>query len=188
MPSEEHQLIAKAQQGDRTALNLLISRYWQPVYRLAYYKTGNQDDAQEIAQDTFLKVFGALSRYKHMEASFKTYLSRITINLVNDYWRKKGRVPPIIDIDAYKEPLFDPAAKPEDQALGSERREEIAALIAMLPAEQRRVVELRIIESLSVAETALIINKTEAAVKMLQQRALKKLRQLFVERDIDMVH
>lgn len=181
---DEKALVAKAQQGDKAALEQLITAYWQPVFRLACLKTGNADEAQEIAQETFLKVFRALPGYRETTASFKTYLGRIAINLINDYWRKKGRTPPVVSMADYREPLADPAPLPEDHLLLRERRESIHKAVTMLPDEQRQAVELRIFAGLPLQETARIMGKTEAAVKMLQQRALKNLRRLFVERGI----
>lgn len=182
--TDEKSLIAKAQQGDKAALEQLIAGYWQPVYRLACLKTGNGDDAQEIAQETFLKAFRALPGYRETNASFKTYLGRIALNLITDFWRKKGRSPQVVALADFQEPLADPAPLPEDSALSRERRESIGRVVALLPDEQRRTVELRIFAALSVQETARLMGKTEAAVKMLQQRALRNLRRLFDEHGI----
>ncbi|SDF64532.1 RNA polymerase sigma factor [Sporolituus thermophilus] len=182
--TDEQALIAKAQAGDRESLNTLILAYWQPVYRLVYHKVGHADDAQEITQETFLKALRALPRYRQTNANFKTYLGRIALNLITDFWRKKGRTPPLIDIAEYEQPLLDDGAKPEEAAIYSERQQEVARLVHKLPPEQRQAVELRIVIGLSVREAAAIMGKTEAALKMLQQRALKNLRKMFVEQGI----
>lgn len=182
--SEDNILIARARQGDEASINTLITRYWQPVYRLACLKTGNVDDAQELTQETFFKALRALPGYKDTGASFKTYLGRIAINLITDYWRKKGRMPQIVDIATYQEPLVDRNELPEEQTLSREMRERIGTLLGLLPPEQRQTVELRILAGLSVQETSRLIGKSEAAVKMLQQRGLKNLRRLFEEHGI----
>lgn len=182
--TDESSMIERARQGDQAALNGLVLKYWQPVYRLACRKIGNSDDAQEITQETFFKALRALPNYKETGASFQTYLGRIALNLVNDYWRKKGRTPQIVDIADYQEPLIDTAGSPEQHTLTLELREAMARLVAMLPPEQRQTVELRIVAGLSVQETARLLEKTEAAVKMLQQRGLKNLRRLFEEHGI----
>lgn len=182
--TDENELIAKAQQGEKQALNTLVSLYWQPVYRLIYYKIGHVEDAQELTQETFFKAFRSLPRYQQGDASFKTYLGRIALNLVNDFWRKKGRSPQIIDIAEYQDPLVDTGIKPEEAALETEQQQEIAKLVQLLPDEQRQAVEMRIIAGLSIREVARIMGKTEPALKMLQQRALKNLKKMFVERGI----
>lgn len=180
----EQALILDAKNGDREALNILIENYWQPIYRLVCYKVGNSEDAQELTQDTFLRAFRSLERYQDTGASFKTYLGRIALNLVTDFWRKKGRAPQIVDIAEYQEPLSDSAAKPDEAAISAEQQQEIVGLISSLPNDQRQAVELRIVAGLSVREAANIMGKTEPALKMLQQRALKNLRKLCVERGI----
>ncbi len=182
--TDDRSLIAKAQQGDKAALEMLIARYWQAVFRLACLKTGNGEDAQEITQETFLKAFRALPGYRETNASFKTYLGRIALNLITDFWRKKGRSPQVVALADFTEPLADPAPLPEDSVLSREQRESIGRMVAMLPAEQRQTVELRIFAALSLQETAKAMGKSEAAVKMLQQRALRNLRRLFEEHGI----
>lgn len=179
--ADENVLIAKAQSGDRESLNTLVERYWQPLYRFIYYKVGHTEDAQELTQETLLKAFRALANYKPTNATFKTYLGRIALNLITDFWRKKGRTPPVIDIAEYEQPLIDIAAQPDEAVVQSEHQQQMAELIRQLPDEQRQAVELRIMAGLSVREAATIMGKTEAALKMLQQRALKNLRKLCVE-------
>ena len=177
-------MIAKAKEGDRSALNALVVSHWPYVYRLALAKTGNPDDAQEIAQDTFLRALAALPRYKEMSATFKTYLSRIALNLITDYYRKRGRTPQVVDIDEYNVPIIDTGSRPDEAVISTERRLEVAKLLALLPDEQRQVVDLRIIQGVAVADAARIMGKSAAAVKMLQQRALKKLKDMLIERGI----
>lgn len=103
---------------------------------------------------------------------------------MTDYWRKKGRTPPVIDIAEYQMPIVDTGLRPEEAALDHERQEEMSRLVRLLPDDQRRAVELRIIAGLSVKEAADMMGKTEAALKMLQQRALKSLRRMFQDQEV----
>ena len=180
----EQQMISKAQSGDRDSLNALVSGYWQPIYRLVLYKVGNTDDSQELTQETFFKAFRSLSRYEIKETSFKTYLGRIALNLVIDYWRKKGRTPLVIDIAEYQQPIVDTTAEPEEMVLSCEQQAELSRLMRLLPDEQRQAIQLRIIAGLAVKEAADIMGKSEGALKMLQQRALKNLRRMCIEQGI----
>jgi len=184
MPYDENKMITKAQSGERAALNELVATYWPIVYRLALSKTGSPEDAQEIAQDTFLRVLAALPRYKETTATFKTYLSRITLNLITDYYRKRGRSPQMVDIDQHNELIIDASTRPDEALVSAEWRGEVVRLLALLPEEQRRVIELRILQGVAVADVARIMEKSSAAIKMLQQRALKKLKDLFAENGI----
>ncbi|TWH45392.1 RNA polymerase sigma factor [Sporomusa sp. KB1] len=184
MAQDETRLIAKAQEGDKAALDELVTAYWPPIYRLALSKTGSPEDAQEIAQDTFLRALTALPRYKETNATFKTYLSRITLNLIIDYYRKRGRTPHMIDIAQYNEPIIDTSTRPDEAVMSAEQRREVSRLLELLPEEQRRVIELRILQGVAIADVARIMGKSSAAIKMLQQRALKKLKDLFDENGI----
>lgn len=179
--NDENVLITKAKDGDKEALNTLISCYWQPIYRLIYGKIGNEDDAKELTQDTFMKAFRSLSRYKIMDSSFKSYLGRIAINSVTDFWRKKGRTPQISNINEYQESILDVRENPEEYTLRLEGQEQIVDLVESLPEEQRQAVKLRVIAGLSIRDAAIQMNKTESAIKMLQQRALKSLRKMCLD-------
>ncbi len=176
-------MIIQAQAGDRQALEELITHHWQSVYKIIVYKIGNGDDAQELAQETFIKAMKSLDRYEPRSA-FINYLGRIALNLVTDYWRKNSRIPPTIELADYAQPLADIAVGPEKAALDAESGRELVRLMKQLPDEQRRAVELRVIAGLSIKDAAIIMNKTEGALKMLQQRALNNLRQLCVENGI----
>lgn len=177
-------MIARARDGEQAALNELVVIYWPLIYRLALAKTGSSEDAREIAQDTFLRALAALPRYQETNATFKTYLTRITHNLIIDYYRKRGRAPQMVDITPYNETIIDASTRPEQAVVSAERRREIVKLLALLPEEQRRVIELRILQGVAVADVARIMGKSSAAIKMLQQRALRKLKDLFAENGI----
>ena len=178
----ERQLIAAAQGGDKFALNELLTQHWQPIVQFIAYKVGSQQDGQDIAQETFLRAFRALPRYEERNATFRTYLGRIALNLIADHWRKLGRTPQTVDVADYRGLLEDSSYQPEEVAVKRERQREVAVALAQLPQEQRKVVELRLLSGLSVQETAVKMIKTEAAIKMLQQRALANLRKLFQEK------
>lgn len=171
-------LLGKARSGDREALNELVSIYWHPVYRFVSYKTGNQEDAQELTQETFFRAFRALPTFRQTDATFKTYLNHIALNLIKDFWRKKERSPVIVDIADVRETETGDE-QPDEQAIRQERREALARLLQELPEDQRQAVQLRIIAGLPIRDAALAMGKSEAAIKMLQQRALKSLRSFY---------
>ncbi len=179
----EAQLIERAKTMDRDALNALVGVFWQPVYRFVLYKTGDAEEAKEITQETFLRVLRSLAKYEQTEASFQAYLNRIAANIITDLWRKKQRAPALSDLSDHPH-LASGDEPPEKQAMRSEERALIAGVLQQLPEDQRRTIEYRIIIGLSVKETATALNKSEAAVKMLQQRALKNCRTLLVEQGL----
>lgn len=176
-------LIGKAQAGDRDALNELVSVYWHSLYRFVSYKTGSPEDAQDLTQETFFRAFRSLPSFRKTDATFKTYLSHIALNLIKDFWRKQGRSPSLVDITHCQEPEAE-EDQPDVQAINLEKREAIAGVLRELPTEQRQAVELRLLAGLPLRETALAMGKSEAAIKMLQQRALKSLRVLLINKGI----
>ena len=176
--TDENILITKAKDGDREALNTLISYYWQPIYRFIYSKLGNEDDAKELTQDTFMKAFRSLPQYKILDVPFKSYLGKIAINLVTDFWRKNGRTPQMVNINEYQGTIPDMRENPEEYTLRLEGQEQMANLVERLPEEQRQVVKLRVVLGVSIRDVAIQMNKTEPAIKMLQQRALQNLRKM----------
>ena len=180
MPTES-ELIAKAKTGDREALAEIVATCWHPVYRLISYKTGCPDEAQELTQETFFRAFRSFSDYHQAETRFTTYLGRIALNLITDFWRKRGRSPAFTDITEHQH-LADGGPDPGEQLVQKETRQNLQDALSELPDDQRQVVELRIIAGLPVREAAAAMDKTEAAVKMLQQRALKNLRQKLLDR------
>ncbi|HWR30599.1 MAG TPA: RNA polymerase sigma factor [Negativicutes bacterium] len=182
MPSE-WELIEKAKTGDRDALGELVADSWQPLYRFISYKTGNSEESQDIAQETFYRAFRSLSSYQRTESLFSTWLGRIAMNLITDIWRKKGRTPIINDINEHESELSG-GENPADALICQETQDTLVALLCELPEEQRRVIELRIIAGLPVKEAATAMNKSEAAIKMLQQRALKSLREKLLDRGV----
>ena len=175
MPSE-WELIERAKAGDKAALGDLVSDCWQPLYRFVSYKLGSTDEAQDITQETFFRAFRSLSSYQKTDSRFGTYLGRIANNLITDLWRKKGRTPVIQDINNQQE-LLSGGENPVETLVTLETKETLAVLLADLPLEQRQVIEYRILAGLPVKEVANAMDKSEAAVKMLQQRALKNLRE-----------
>ena len=177
------QLIERAKSMEKAALNTLIATYWPAVYRFALYKTQDEEEAKEVTQDTFLRVLRALPSYESNGAAFQTYLNRIAINLITDRWRKKQRSPEYAELTEQTTPL-SAEGLPDVQALREEEREILLQTLQQLPEEQRKTIEYRIILGLSVKETATALQKSEAAVKMLQQRALKTCRALLMNRGL----
>ena len=182
MPSEQ-ELIVKAKNGDHDALTQIVSDCWHPLYRFISYKTGKPEEAQDIVQETFFRAFRSLSSYQVTETKFSTWLGRIAANLITDAWRKQGRTPELRNLDEARNKSSG-GSDPAEQVIQAETREKLAALIQELPPEQRQVIEMRILAGLSLKEAATAMNKSEAAVKMLQQRALKALRAKMLEQGV----
>lgn len=146
----EDLLIAQSRGGDARAFDLLVEKYQDRVYDLAYRITGHHADAQDAAQDAFVKAYLALGTFRG-DAAFSTWLHRIAVNAAYDAVRRR---PP-----AGSQPVEAAAAAVDplgDRAERVEARGRILLAIAALPLEQRAVVVLRDIQGWSYEEIAAI--------------------------------
>src|SRR5215470_10462821 len=101
MTSTDEELVARSIGGDTDSFNQLILRWERPIFALAYRTIGREDDAREVCQETFLRAFRALPRFRG-QAKFSSWLYRIAINLCRDWMRRERRVPvvqPPEDVD-----------------------------------------------------------------------------------------
>ena len=92
MPSSDEELVTLSQGGDLDSFNQLVLRWERPIYALAYRVIGREEDARDVAQETFLRAFRALGGFKG-QAKFSSWLYRITLNLCRDWIRKERRTP-----------------------------------------------------------------------------------------------
>lgn len=159
--------------GDMRCLGELVTRHQQAARRLAYRWLGSWDDAEDVAQDAFVRVLSAAGRYQPT-ANFTTWLYRIVVNLCMDQKRKRGRrgtvslTPGMDAVDA-----TDGAA---DTLAASEQAERVRQALASLPERQRMAVILLRYEGLTYRQIAEAMETTEAAVDSLLSRAWATLR------------
>ena len=92
MASTDEELVARSRGGDLDSFNQLVVRWERPIYALAYRVIGREEDARDVAQETFLRAFRALSGFKG-QAKFSSWLYRITLNLCRDWIRRERRAP-----------------------------------------------------------------------------------------------
>ena len=180
MMQTEQTLIKQAKSGDRQAINDIMVQHWPTVYRFVLQKTCDKLESQDITQETFIRAFKSLNDYRLSNQKFISYLLRIAYNMIIDDWRRKKNKPTIVDIDEYRHKITD-GENLEQQVINNENCLVFERILQKLPLDQYRTIELRIIDGLSVKETAQILNKSEAAIKMLQQRALKQLKSLMLD-------
>ncbi len=189
---EEKALIARCKRGDLDAFNELIKKYEKPVYNFAYRLTGRYDDAQDVAQDAFVRVYNAIGSFRG-DASFSTWMFRITTNVFLDE-RKKSKAHPTSSLDEYitteessmARQIEDPSPTPEALTEGMERSQILEQAIQSLPDYQRAMVILYHTEQKSYEEIAEIMDLPIGTVKSRLNRArlalkekLTPLRELF---------
>ena len=155
--------------GDIDAFGELVRRHQERAWRIAYHYTGNRADAEELAQEAFLRILDAAENYRP-SANFTAYLYQVVANLCLDFIRKKR--PHLIEAL----PPHEEQGLPPDEALAAkERNDAIRAALNGLPGRQRMAVILFYFEDLSHSEIASVVRTSVKAVERLLARARNSL-------------
>jgi len=175
--------ITALQKGDRLEFANLVEAYSGKIYRLAIKMLKNQQDAEDILQETFIKAYKALPRFEG-RSSLATWLYRIATNEALMFLRRKQpdqiSVEQPMDGNEEQTPLqiVDWCCLPEGELMSTEARDHLERSIQQLPETLRVVFLLRDIEGLSTREAAEVLEITETAVKTRLSRARLRLREL----------
>ena len=182
---EDDELIREAQRGERSSFDALVRRYDQSVLRLALHMLGNEQDAQDVHQDAFIKAYRHLGNFR-FECSFYTWLYRIVTNLCLDQLRrrKSRREDPATVLDAGGDELDLMANVTDDRAMANPGREldrkvmgeRIAAALDKLTPRERTVFELKHYQGLKLRTIGEMLSTTEETAKNTLFRATRKLR------------
>jgi len=164
--------LAQRAKNDPAAFAELYRRHVDHVYRYLLLRTGNVDDAQDLTTQTFIAALENIARYRP-QASFHLWLLGIARHKVGDFFRKERRILPLEMV----EDVPHPGPLPDDMVSQSLQVERIVSLLQNLSPERAEAFILRVFGELSAAEIAVIMGKSEAAVKMLVHRAWRDLRQ-----------
>ena len=174
MSVEELQLIKKAQRGDRDAFAQLLERYEKQVYHQALRMVNHPEDAADITQEAFFKVWQGLPSFQG-DSSFSTWLYRLTNNVCIDFLRreKKRKGDASLDDDSrdLTAALADPAPTPQRVLEQKELHRALAAGLAKLSEEHRQVLVLREVNGLSYEEIGQVLDLTPGTVKSRMARA-----------------
>jgi RNA polymerase sigma-70 factor (ECF subfamily) len=172
----ELRLIERARGGDVAAYEEVVRRYQELAFRVAYAITGSAADAEEAAQDGFVRAYHALGRFR-TGAPLRPWLLRIVGNAARNR-RVAARRRFAVDLDEGTVwSLVDPAPSPEAVALADEERRELVAAVNRLRADDRAVIACRYFLALSEAETAAALGRPRGTVKSRLSRALRRLRE-----------
>lgn len=165
-------LIRAASRGDRGAFRLLVDRYRNQVLALATRLLGDADDARDVAQEVFIRVYRYLDTYNH-RTKFFTWLYRIAVNASYDWLRRRRRYREVA-LEQQPGASFVAAARPERQEL----LEKVAELLDQLSTAQKTTFVLRDVEGFSVKETAAIMELPTGTVKSNLHHARQNLQRL----------
>jgi RNA polymerase sigma-70 factor (ECF subfamily) len=165
MDQADDDAVGRAQEGDLAAFKTLVDRYKKRIYSIAYQMTGNHSDADDAAQETFIRAYRGL-RYFKGQSNFYTWLYRIMINCCMDVLRKRKRRGEIelneaLDADVY---AGDSRGADRDAQLG-ELRGAVRQALASLPRKQRMALVLHEFDGIPHAEIAKIMRCSEGTVR-----------------------
>ncbi|KAF0248268.1 MAG: RNA polymerase sigma-70 factor ECF subfamily [bacterium] len=186
MAAEDVGLLARLQAGERYAFEELVNKYNTSVYNLALRLSNDREDARDAAQDTFLKVYNNISKFRG-DSQLRTWIYRITVNQVANqqrWWRRRRREKTVsLDINDPNEMSLSqklPAGgqTPEQQALAAEKRKMIVVALEKLKFDFRVAVILRDIEGLSYEEIAETLEVSVGTIKSRIARGREELRDL----------
>ena len=169
-------------QGHDAALNELMDRHAGPIFRFLYRMVGNEDDANDLAQEAFVRVYKHRDRFRPAE-KFSTWLYAIAANLARNHHRWRGRHPNV-SLDAEDEStgrsradlLTAPGAEPGDSLVEGERHRAVRAAVDALPDKLRDAVVLCEWEERSMAEAAAILGTPVKTIESRLYRARQMLR------------
>jgi len=176
------ELIARAAEGDSSAFQVLVEQHRSMVYRVAYQFAGNHYDAEDIAQDVFIKVYRSLSRFRQ-DSQFTSWIYRIAMNACIDHRRRQlsaGAAPSgaRVNEDAEQQMVNTPedGPGPETTAYAGELGSVLETAIGRLPHGQRIVFIMRHYEGLKLGEIASALGLAEGTVKRQLHAAVHRLR------------
>lgn len=181
MEQQEQRWIDLARQGDQEAFAALVKRYEKQVFALTSRMCRNPSDAEEAAQEAFLAAWQGIAFFRG-EASFSTWLYRLTSNACVDLLRREGRRQSSVSLDDEDAAidLPDGALSPHDEAERGELRRQIESGFAALPPDYRQVLILREIHQQSYDEIASILSLDLGTVKSRISRGRKRLRKILL--------
>jgi RNA polymerase sigma-70 factor (ECF subfamily) len=174
-------LVAAAKGGDAAAFGELYERYRDPIYRYCLARTGSAADAEDLTADVFVKALRSLDRYEDRGAPFVAFLYRIARNAAID--RARVRKEPL-SMDQLPSEVGS-GHDVERAAISGTERTTLLAALARLKANDRDVIVLRFLEGYSGVEVAQMLGKSEGAVRILQHRAMERLRTAFAAAEAD---
>jgi RNA polymerase sigma-70 factor (ECF subfamily) len=166
----ERELVRAGQRGDREAFDRLVERYQRSVYHLCYRYTGGHEDANDLAQETFLRAWRSIGRFRG-DSAFSTWLYRIAVNACLNH-RAVRRLP----TQEVTEALPDPSRGALSRVEGEEEAERVRGAIADLPEKQRATLILKVYHELSHEEVARALGSSVGTVKSNLFHALANLR------------
>jgi RNA polymerase sigma-70 factor, ECF subfamily len=177
-----HSLVSRCLDGDEAAWEELVRQYTRQVYGLCFRFTNSTQEAQDLTQDVFLRVFKTIKTFRSAEGSFHTWLARVTRNLLIDHYRRtrQERVTDSIEeqLPMLEESGGTAAARPDQVLAGREASEILQATLQRLSPDLREAVILRDLQEMEYREIAEVLDIPEGTVKSRINRGRAELARL----------
>jgi RNA polymerase sigma-70 factor, ECF subfamily len=182
MNEQEQLWVDQARQGDQQAFGQLVRAYQRPVFNLTYRLLGNEHEAEDAAQETFLRAYASLKQYSP-DHKFSTWIFSIANHHCIDRLRKRRVTLVSIDDNPVLENLVGDQPQPEGHALARERGREVQRMLEYLDPDYRTPLVLRYWEDYSYEEIAAAMELSVAAVKSRLFRARQQMAKLYADRE-----
>ncbi len=179
---EVKEIIERAKSGDSEAFTFIYNTYLTPIYRFIYFRVKQKDEAEDLTQAVFVKAWQALGTYQDQGHSFSAWLYRIARNTIIDYWKKRKD----IIVEDVSTVSFDHGTDDalEDEVYTGQMMDLVREHMHHLSEEQQTILTLKFINELTNTEIEEITGKTQEAIRALQYRALKALKEQLATRAI----
>ncbi len=174
----DSEIIARVLSGDRQAYALLVEEYKGPIFNLAYRMTGSREDADDLTQETFIRVYQNLQQFDQSKKFF-TWIYTIGINLIRNHLKKNERkVAHLVVPDSALEHQAQGHEIGEGEALSYDRMIRLEQVIRKLPVDLREAIILKFVQDMTFEQVANVTGDSVSAVKMRIYRGLEKMKQM----------
>jgi len=173
LKSRLSELLGKARTGDQAAFTEIYDLFFEKIYRFIFFRVGHKEVAEDLTEDVFIKAFKSLGSLTK-ENSFESWLYQIARNKIIDYYRSKKVVVALEEVEntlEYETNVVDIVDLEAQQKT-------FIKLLKELSPEQQSVIKMKFLEGLENDEIAGIMNKNEGAIRVIQHRAIAKLKEL----------
>jgi RNA polymerase sigma-70 factor, ECF subfamily len=181
----DEELVALSQQGRRDCFEVLVRRYMEKAFHIAFNFTRNTETAKDLSQDAFVRAYASLKQFDG-RSTFYTWFYRIVVNLCLDHARRQRRVvweslDQVSEESGEPRQFADSTFAPEQHAIAGEAKRRVNKTLETMPKKQRTAFLLRNDQGLSIADVAKVMKTTEGTVRVYLHRAVAALRQSLLE-------
>jgi RNA polymerase sigma-70 factor (ECF subfamily) len=170
------EILKKAQNGDSEAFALIYDHFAGKIYKFIYFRVGHKEVAEDVLSDTFVKSWQKINQVNSPQA-LSAWLYQIAKNNIIDYYRIKKETVDLAEVEDFLEDEVDPV----DLTSLNIQQKKLLQLMTQLPEEQQQVIKYKFFEDLENEEIAYVMDKSEGAIRVIQHRAITKLKELIAQ-------